>query len=89
MFDGGAMEDQIAGGLKIAAGRVEDVAGAATADAGLQARGKVRQLAGSAQLKVGSALDTFRENALANPLATMAVTLAVGFLLGAYWQRRD
>lgn len=83
------MEDQIAGGLKRAVGRVEDVVGAATADAGLQTRGKVRQLVGQAQQQLGSAVDSFRENALANPLATVGLTLTVGFLLGAYWARRD
>lgn len=83
------MEDQIEGGIKRAAGRVEDVLGAATADAGLQAKGKARQFAGQVQQQYGSAVDSLREQAVANPLATVAVALGVGFMLGAYWAKRD
>ncbi len=83
------MEDQIEGGLNRAAGRVQDTLGAAAGDAGMQAKGKVRQAAGQLQQGYGNALDSIRTQALENPLATIAVAVSVGFLLGAYWSSRD
>jgi uncharacterized protein YjbJ (UPF0337 family) len=83
------MENQIAGGLSKVAGRVEDGVGAATADSGLQLKGKVRQLTGQAQQQFGNAVDSFREQALVSPITTVAVAVGVGFLLGAYWAKRD
>ena len=83
------MENQLEGGLKEVAGRVQDAVGAATSDSGMQAKGKVRQIAGQVQQGYGSAIDTVREQAVANPFATIAVAAGIGFILGAYWSSRD
>lgn len=83
------MEDQIEGTLQKVAGKVQDAFGGATGDAGIQAEGKVRQAAGMAQQKYGELLDDFREAAVSNPAATLAIVAGVSFVLGAYWARRD
>ncbi len=81
--------DQIKGSIQDIAGKVQDAVGGATGDPGLQVKGKVRQAAGQLQQSYGEFLDNFRETAVANPLATLAVVGGVGFLLGVLWARRD
>jgi uncharacterized protein YjbJ (UPF0337 family) len=83
------MANEFEGGLQEIAGRVQDTVGAATGDAGMQAKGKIRQVAGKVQAGYGITLDSVREHALSNPLATVAVAAGLGFLLGVYWSNRD
>ena len=81
--------ETIKGSIQDITGRVQDAVGGATADAGLQAEGKLRQAAGRFQRNYGEVLDQFRESAVRNPALTLAVVAGAAFCLGAYWARRD
>ena len=89
-------DDRIEGGLKKAGGRVEDAWGGLTGDAGRQAKGKADQAMGSAQDAFGQAqealgdvkdraqdiYDEVESYAREQPLQALAITLAVGAVLG-------
>ncbi len=82
-------EDRIEGGLKKAGGKVEDAWGGLTGDAGRQAKGKADQAFGSAQDALGQAKDRAQDvydevesYAKEQPLQALAITLAVGAVLG-------
>ena len=83
------MMDQAKGIAKDVAGKAQDAFGGATGDAAMQMEGKVRQVAGKAQRTYGEAMNGLRDAATSNPIATMAVTAGVAFVLGAMWSRRD
>lgn len=83
------MENQVKGALQELGGKIQEAAGRATGDAASQAKGKLRQAAGQLQESYGQALDTVREKTAGNPIATLAATAAVSFLLGVLWARRD
>jgi uncharacterized protein YjbJ (UPF0337 family) len=83
------MIDQAKGIAKDVAGKAQDAYGGATGDGGMQFVGKLRQAAGKAQRSYGEAVDSFREAAVSNPVATLAAAAGVGFLLGVIWSRRD
>lgn len=83
------MMDQAKGIAKDVVGKAQDAYGGAVGDVATQVEGKLRQAAGQAQKSYGDALSSFRENALSNPAATLAVVAGVGFLLGVMWSRRD
>ncbi|KQP22463.1 CsbD family protein [Pseudorhodoferax sp. Leaf267] len=82
------MLEQAEGTVQNIAGRVQDAFGAATGDTDTQLEGKARQAAGKAQQVYGEVLDTVREQAVANPLGTVALVAGAGFVLGALWARR-
>ena len=82
-------DDRIEGGVRNAAGRVQDAFGGLTGDAGTQARGKLNQAAGSVQDVVGQAKDRAQDlygevesYAKDQPLTALAVALGVGLILG-------
>lgn len=83
------MKDQIQGTVQEIGGKIQDAVGGATGDADVQAEGKVRQAAGKIQQSYGEALDSVREAAVTNPIATLAAVAGIGFLLGVLWSRRD
>lgn len=83
------MMDQAKGTVKDIAGKAQDALGGVTGDAATQIQGKVRQAAGNVQKSYGAAVDGLRNVATGNPIATLAVTAGLGFLLGVFWSRRD
>jgi uncharacterized protein YjbJ (UPF0337 family) len=86
---GAKMENQIKGALQDVGGKIQDGVGGLTGDAALQAKGKIRQAAGQIQQSYGEALDTVRETAISNPIATLAAVAGISFALGVLWGRRD
>lgn len=83
------MLDQAKGVAKETIGKAQDAFGGATGDAATQLQGKVKQGVGKAQRTYGEAVSGFRDAAISNPTATLAVVASVGFLLGVMWSRRD
>jgi uncharacterized protein YjbJ (UPF0337 family) len=83
------MLDQAKGIAQDVVGKAQDAFGGAAGDVVTQMAGKVRQGLGKVQRSYGDAVDGFREAAIENPLATLAVVAGVGFLLGVMWARRD
>lgn len=82
-------DDRIEGGLKKAGGKLEDAWGGLTGDAGRQAKGKADQAMGSAQDAMGEVKDRAQDiydevesYAREQPLQALAITLAVGAVLG-------
>ncbi|AOB31390.1 hypothetical protein AKI39_12880 [Bordetella sp. H567] len=70
------------------AGKAQDAIGEMAGDAGTQLKGKARELAGRTQESYGDALNMVRECASNNPLATVAVAVGAGVLLGALLSSR-
>ncbi len=88
-------ENRIEGAARNFGGKVQDAVGGLTGDSETQARGKVNQLAGTAQNSFGSVLDeagdwvdSAMENTRANPLTALLVAGAVGYLLRVLTSRR-
>jgi uncharacterized protein YjbJ (UPF0337 family) len=67
-------------------GKVQDVVGSVTGDAGVQLAGKAKELGGKAQEIYGQATDQLRQTITENPLITLAVAGLAGFLLGALFK---
>lgn len=82
------MFERVEGKAQELAGRVQEAVGRVTDDEGLQVEGQARQFAGKAQDTYGAALNQVREAAITNPVGTVALVGAVGFVLGALWARR-
>jgi uncharacterized protein YjbJ (UPF0337 family) len=81
--------DEIKGGVRNAAGRVQDAVGGLLGDTGAQVEGKFNQAAGSAQGAFGRARETTDDllSELAGytkeqPLLALGLTLGVGLVLG-------
>ncbi|ANN67144.1 CsbD family protein [Bordetella bronchialis] len=70
------------------AGKAQDAIGEMTGDTGTQIKGKARELTGRAQESYGDALNMVRDCATNNPLATVAVAVGAGLLLGALLSSR-
>jgi uncharacterized protein YjbJ (UPF0337 family) len=83
------MKEQIEGALQDIGGKLQDAVGAAAANPGLQVKGKARQAAAKVHQTYDEALDSLRETAVSNPIATLAAVAGIGFLLGVLWARRD
>ncbi len=82
-------KNEVEGTIRNAAGKIEDAAGALTGDAEHQLKGKVRQVAGTAQAKAGEVLDDVRELAADRPVGTVLIAAGVAFVLGMLFARRD
>ncbi len=80
--------NRVAGGLKQAAGRFEDAAGALAGDVRTQLDGKGRQVVGQVQGAYGEALDTVRAAFNRNPIGAVLAIAGVGLLLGLISSRR-
>ena len=83
------MFDKTEGALQNVAGRIQEAFGKAMGDPMTQVRGRSRRIAGGAQYGYGDVVQRFRESAVQNPVATVAVIGGVFFLLGALWNSRE
>jgi uncharacterized protein YjbJ (UPF0337 family) len=81
------VQDQIEGAAQQVAGKVQDAVGALTGDAGLQGEGKVRQAVGNLQQSYGQTVDNVRLAVANQPIQGVLIAAAVGFVLGALWNR--
>jgi uncharacterized protein YjbJ (UPF0337 family) len=85
---GGTMvQDQVEGTAQNVVGKVQDAVGALTGDAGTQVEGKARQALGSLQQTYGQTIDNVRSAVSDQPINGVLIAAAVGFLLGALWNR--
>ena len=82
-------DDRMEGGLKKAGGKLEDAWGGLTGDESRQAKGKVDQVAGSAQdlvgqvkTRAGGVYDEIESYAKDEPAVALGVALAVGVVVG-------
>jgi uncharacterized protein YjbJ (UPF0337 family) len=80
-------ENKVEGAFRQATGRVQDAVGGLAGDATTQARGKVNEIAGSAQRNMGEVIDTVRNATVEQPLIALAVAGGVGYLLGLIMRR--
>ncbi|WP_277184715.1 CsbD family protein [Caballeronia sp. BR00000012568055] len=80
-------QDQLEGAAQQVAGKVQDAVGALTGDAGLQGEGKLRQAAGNLQQSYGQTVDNVRLAVANQPIQGVLIAAAVGFVLGALWNR--
>ena len=81
-------EDQVEGGLKNVAGKVQDAAGGLLGDSKTQASGKVREVAGQAQSMYGDALEDVKAYASENPMNALLGAMGLGVILGIIIARR-
>ena len=80
--------NQTEGTFRTVAGKAEQVAGAVTGDDTTQMRGKVRELAGNAQSRVGEAMETVRDIATDQPMMAVLLAAGIGFIAGMLVSRR-
>jgi ElaB/YqjD/DUF883 family membrane-anchored ribosome-binding protein len=73
------------GAEREAVDEVQETAGAGAAEAASQLSGKANELRDKAQKLCADAASVARESMAAKPVATLALTAAVGFLLGVFW----
>ncbi|VXC02345.1 conserved hypothetical protein [Burkholderia sp. 8Y] len=81
------VQDQVEGTAQNVVGKVQDAVGALTGDSGTQVEGKARQALGSLQQTYGQTLDNVRNVVSDQPINGVLIAAAVGFLLGALWNR--
>jgi uncharacterized protein YjbJ (UPF0337 family) len=81
------VQDQLEGAAQQAAGKVQDAVGALTGDEQIQAEGKARQAFGSLQQSYGETVDNVRLAVASQPIQGVLIAAAVGFVLGALWNR--
>ncbi|WP_244816874.1 MULTISPECIES: CsbD family protein [unclassified Caballeronia] len=81
------VQDQVEGTAQNVVGKVQDAVGALTGDSGTQVEGKARQALGSLQQTYGQTLDNVRSVVSDQPINGVLIAAAVGFLLGALWNR--
>jgi uncharacterized protein YjbJ (UPF0337 family) len=86
--EGGTMvQDQLEGAAQQVVGKVQDAVGAITGDADIQAEGKMRQAFGNLQQSYGETVDHVRVAVASQPIQGVLIAAAVGFVLGALWNR--
>jgi uncharacterized protein YjbJ (UPF0337 family) len=81
------VQDQLEGAAQQVAGKVQDAVGALTGDESTQAEGKARQALGSLQQTYGETVDNVRLAVASQPIQGVLIAAAVGFVLGALWNR--
>jgi uncharacterized protein YjbJ (UPF0337 family) len=85
---GGTMvQDQLEGAAQQVVGKVQDAVGAITGDADTQVEGKMRQAFGNLQESYGQTVDHVRVAVASQPIQGVLIAAAVGFVLGALWNR--
>lgn len=83
------VQDQLEGAAQNVVGKVQDAVGGLTGDASVQAEGKARQALGSLQQSYGETLDNVRTAVINQPINGLLIAGAIGFLLGAIWNRQN
>lgn len=81
------VQDQVEGAAQKVVGKVQDAVGALTGDADTQLEGKTRQALGSLQQSYGQTVDNLRVAVAEQPINGLLIAAAVGFVLGALWNR--
>ena len=88
-------DDRMFGGVKKGLGRAKDAFGGLTGDMSMQARGKLDEVTGAVQERVGEARDQVQDLSgeivsftKTRPLTALAVTLGTGVLLGLMMRGR-
>ncbi len=81
------VQDQVEGAAQQVVGKVQDAVGALTGDEATQAEGKARQAMGSLQQSYGQTVDNVRMAVASQPIQGVLIAAAVGFVLGALWNR--
>jgi uncharacterized protein YjbJ (UPF0337 family) len=81
------VQDQVEGAAQTVVGKVQDAVGAITGDSSTQAEGKARQALGSLQQSYGQTIDNVRSAVVSQPINGVLIAAAVGFVLGALWNR--
>ena len=81
------VQDQVEGAAKQVVGKMQDAVGALTGDSETQAEGKARQALGSLQQSYGETVDNVRLAVASQPIQGVLIAAAVGFVLGALWNR--
>ena len=74
---------QVTGGIKQAAGSIEESFGNLTGDRSTEVSGAVRKVAGQIEGTYGDAVDAARATVEDSPLLALGLTAIVGFALGA------
>ena len=80
--------NEVQGGIKQAAGKLQSAVGDLAGDARTQATGSARQAAGWAQKAYGQTADEMRDFASGNPLAALLTAAGVGLVVGMFLSRR-
>jgi uncharacterized protein YjbJ (UPF0337 family) len=73
------------GVIREAIGSAQETIGDTVGDLGMQMSGKAKELRGRAQQLCADSASIARDSMIEKPMATLAVTAAVGFVLGALW----
>ncbi len=81
-------DDQVEGGLKNMAGKVQDAAGGLIGDTKTQASGKMREAAGQAQSMYGDVVEEVKTYASENPMNALLGAMGLGVILGIIIGRR-
>ena len=81
-------DDQVEGGLKNMAGKVQDAAGGLLGDTKTQASGKLREAAGQAQSAYGDVVEDVKAYAVENPMNALLGAMGLGVILGIIIARR-
>lgn len=81
-------DDQVEGGLKNVAGKIENAAGGLMGDSKTQASGKMREAAGQAQGMYGDVMEEVKSYASENPMNALLGAMGVGVILGIIIGRR-
>ncbi|KND59313.1 hypothetical protein BVER_00786 [Candidatus Burkholderia verschuerenii] len=81
------VHDQVEGAAQQVVGKVQDAVGALTGDESIQAEGKARQAFGNLQQSYGQTVDNVRLAVASQPIQGVLIAAAVGFVLGALWNR--
>jgi uncharacterized protein YjbJ (UPF0337 family) len=81
------VQDQVEGAAQQVVGKVQDAVGALTGDEATQAEGKARQAFGNLQQSYGQTVDNVRLAVASQPIQGVLIAAAVGFVLGALWNR--
>lgn len=81
-------DDQIEGGIKNVAGKVEGAAGSLMGDGKTEASGRMRQAAGQAQGIYGDVMEDVKSYAAENPMNALLGAMGIGVILGIVIARR-
>ncbi len=81
-------DDQMEGGIKNVAGKIENAAGGLMGDTKTQASGKMREAAGQAQGMYGDVMEEVKSYASENPMNALLGAMGLGVIFGIIIARR-